>query len=217
MTITLTAEKREKKGKQLKKLREEGVLPAVVYGRKHEAVPVALKQNEFEKVYREAGESTIIDLEGVDAETTEVLVQEVSYDPVSGNAIHVDFYAIEKGKKLQVAVPFEFVGEAPAVKLGGVVTKVLHEVEVESLPKSLPHEITVDLSLLTELDSLISIKDLKVPEGVTILAEPDDTVATVSEVEEESEEPTEVDMSAIEVEKKGKEEEVGEGEEKKEE
>lgn len=216
MTITLAAEKRDKRGKQLRKLREEGVLPAVVYGAKHEAVPVALQQKEFEKVYRDAGDSTIIDLTGVDSEATEVLVHDVSYDPITGNVIHVDFYAIEKGKKLQVEVSLEFVGEAPAVKLGGVVTKVMHEVEVESLPKSLPHEIVVDLSVLTDFDSNITIKDLKVPEGVTILAEPDDTVATVSEIEEEPEEPVVVDMGAIEVEKKGKDETEESEEEKKE-
>lgn len=211
MTITLAAEKRDGRGKQLKKLRNEGGLPAVVYGAKHEAIAVTLKQNEFEKVYKAAGESTIIDLTGVDKEAAEVLVHEVAYDPVSGQAIHVDFYAIEKGKKLQVNVPLEFVGEAPAIKLGGVVTKVLHEVEVESLPRSLPHEFVVDLSVLTDLDSHILIKDLNVPEGVEILAEQDETVATVSEVEEEPEEPVEaVDMDAIEVEEKGKKDDEGE-------
>ena len=203
MTIALQAESRNARGKQLKKLRNEGLVPGVLYGPKEETTTLTLNQREFENVYKEAGESTIIDLTGL-GDSKEVLVQDVAYHPVSGQPLHVDLYAIERGKKLRVNVSLEFTGEAPAVKLGGSLTKVLYEVEIESLPRHLPQHITVDVSTLEELGSQIQIKDLQLPEGVEIMAEPDDTVATVTEVKEEEEVPEAVDMESIEVEQKGK-------------
>lgn len=207
MTVTLKAEARTIQGKQLSKLRKEGRLPAVVYGPKHEATLLTLNKAAFEKVFKEAGESTIIVLEGV-GEDAEVLVHDVAFNPIKGGVMHVDFYAIEKGKELTVDVPFEFVGEAPAVKLGGSLTKVLHEVEVTCRPNKLPQHIVVDVSTLVDFDSQIKIKDLVVGEGVTIGGNPEDVIALVSHVEEETEEaPVAIDMSAIEVQEKGKKEE----------
>lgn len=217
MTFTLTATKREEKGKKLKKLRESGVLPAVVYGPKDEATPMSLKMSDFEKLYRDAGESTIIDLKGL-GDDKEVLIHDVAYDPVLSTPIHVDFYAIERGKKLQLGVAIEYIGEAPISKKGGVITKVIHEIEVECLPRNLPQHIEVDISDITEFDQQIQIKDLVLPEGIDVLNDPEDVIVVSSEVVEEVEEvPEEVDMDAIEVEHKGKEEESEGGEDKKEE
>ena len=211
MVATLKVEKREQKGKKAAKLRASGVLPAVMYGPKEEATLISLDAKEFDKVFKEAGESTIINLEGL-GEEKEVLVHDVDYDPVRGGVRHVDFYAIERGKKLQVAVQLEFVGEAPVEKKGGVLTKVLYELEIESLPRNLPHEIEVQLSGLIEFGDTIHVKDLVLPEGVEALADPEDVVVVANEAEEEPEEPTEApDMDAIEVEQKGKGEDAAEG------
>ena len=126
-----------------------------------------------------------------------------------GNA-YVDFYAIEKGKKVTVNVPIEFIGEAPVLKLGGVLTKVLYELEVEAMPKDLPHEIIVDVSSLAEFDSHITVADVTMPAGVTILNNAEDTIVVASEVIEEVDAPVEaVDMDAIAVEEKGKKDEEG--------
>lgn len=206
MTLTLSVTKREERGKTTQKLRADGKIPAVVYGPKQEAVPVTIEKVAFDKVFSEAGESSIIKLEGIDG-TPEVLVHDVSFDPVKGGASHVDFYAIEAGKELTTDVPLEFIGEAPAIKLGGTLTKALHEVEVTCLPNKLPQHIDVDVSVLVDFEAQIHVRDLVIPEGVTVSNDPDEVVALVQEVTEEVEEtPEAVDMSAIEVEKKGKEE-----------
>lgn len=206
MTLTLSVTKREERGKATQKLRTDGKIPAVVYGPKQEATPVTLDKIAFDKVFGEAGESSIIKLEGIDG-TPEVLVHDVAFDPVKGGASHVDFYAIEAGKELTTDVPLEFIGEAPAIKLGGTLTKALHEVEVTCLPSKLPQHIDVDVSTLVDFASQIHVRDLVIPAGVTVSNDPDEVVALVQEVTEEVEEtPEAVDMSAIEVEKKGKEE-----------
>ena len=207
MTITLHAEERAERGKQLQKVRAAGKTPAVFYGPKEEATPITLDSKEAEKILKEAGESTIIDLKGL-GDDKEVLVQDIDYDPLSGAVRHVDFYAIERGKKLEVTTALEFHGEAPAIKKGGVLTIVLRELEIECLPRHLPQHIDVDLSSLTDIGSQLQVSELTIPEGVEVKANPDDMVAVVHEPEEEpEEEPEAPDMDAIEVEKKGKEEE----------
>lgn len=204
MTATLHIEKRELRGKQLGKLRKEGKLPGVIYGPKHEAMAITLDKIAFEKVFRGAGESSIITLEGV-GESAEVLVHEVAFDAERGGLTHVDFYAIEKGKEITVHVAIEFVGEAPAVKLGGSLTKVLHEIEVTCKPAALPQHFTVDVSSLDDFEKQIHVKDLIVPAGVKIENDADEVIALVQEVKEEAEtEVTAIDMDAIETEEKGK-------------
>lgn len=206
MTLQLNATERTERGKQLAALRSRGVLPAVVYGPKEEAMSISISRSEFEKAFKEAGESTVLMLSGVGGDK-EVLVQDVAHDPVLGTPLHVDFYAIEKGKKVSVHVPLVFVGEAPAVKKGAVLTKALHELEIEAMPKDLPHEIAVDVSGLVEIDDAVTVADISVPANITVLNAPDETVVVASAVEEEPEEAAApVDMSAIEVEEKGKKE-----------
>jgi large subunit ribosomal protein L25 len=206
MTFSLTVESRKERGKELATLRQAGKLPAVMYGPKEAAVPLVIDRVKFEKLFEEAGESSIITLKGLDT-PKDVLVQEVAFDARRGGPIHVDFYAIEVDKEVTVNVPLEFEGDAPALKLGGTLTKVLYEIEITCLPKDLLQSITVDLTVLGDLDARILVKDLPVPKNVTVTNEMDEVVALVQEVEEETETPVaQVDMNAIEVEKKGKEE-----------
>jgi large subunit ribosomal protein L25 len=181
-----------------------------MYGPKEESTPLTLDRIAFEKLFKEAGESSVIVLEGLSA-PKEVLVHDVSFDPRRGGVIHVDFYAVEAGKEITVDVPLEFTGEAPAIKLGGTLTKVLYEVEVTAKPKDLPQHIDVDVSSLDDFEKRILVKDLSVPKGVTVENDPEDVVVLVQAVEEEKEEPVApVDMAAIEVEEKGKKEEEAE-------
>ncbi|MBI4086368.1 50S ribosomal protein L25 [Candidatus Kaiserbacteria bacterium] len=218
MTATLQAQVRTERGKRARALRARGVLPAVLYGPKEDSAALSLSLREFEKVFKEAGESTVITLTGLD-EDKDVLVQDIAYDPVTSAPLHVDLYAIEKGKKVTVNVPLEFVGEAPVVKLGGLLTKVLHELEIEAMPKDLPHQIEVDVSSISDFDSQITVAEIVAPAGVSILNDPEEVVVVAEEAKEEAEAPVEqVDMDAIEVEEKGKKEgEEGENEAKSEE
>lgn len=206
MTITLTVQNRTEKGKRVKKLRESGRIPAVVYGPKEESLSISMDARDFEKAFKEAGESSVLVLSGLQ-DDKEVLIHDVSFDSMKGKISHVDFFAIKKGQDVTVNVPLVFVGEAPAIKLGGSLTKALHEIEVTGKPSKLPHEIEVDISPLETFEDHIRVKDLTLPSGITIKNDPEETVAVVSEAKEEPEEVAEVDMAAVEVEQKGKGEE----------
>ena len=216
--LELKIEKREEIGKP-KKLREAGVLPAVFYGKKEEATPISVSARDFEKLYKEAGESTVVTLSGI-GKPKEVLIHEVDFDPVTSVPRHVDFYVLEEGKKVQVNVPLEFIGEAPAIKeLGGNLVKVLHDIEIEVAPKNLPKNIEVDISGLIDFTSRVFAKDIKLPESAELITKEDEVAALVAEaVEEKEEEVAAPDLESIEVEKKGKEEgvegEAGSGEAK---
>ncbi|MFA6095345.1 MAG: 50S ribosomal protein L25 [Candidatus Paceibacterota bacterium] len=209
MAMKLKVEKRDAKA-DLGALRKEGKFPAVYYGKKEASTPITISYADFVKAWRQAGESTVIELsgEGVDVES---LIHDVDLHPVTGRAIHADFYVFEKGKKIEVGVPLDFIGIAPAVKdLGGTLVKVLYQLEVSALPKDLPHKIEVDISPLVDFKSVIRASDLKLPAGVELAVSPEDIIASVYEPKEEVEEVAPVDLSAIEVEKKGKEAKEGE-------
>jgi large subunit ribosomal protein L25 len=204
----LNVEKRDLKEK-VADLRKSGQMPAVFYGPKDPSTPIKLSLVDFKKAWKTAGESTVVVLEG-DGIDADVLIHQVDLDPVTDIAIHADFYAIEKGKKLSVDVPLEFIGVSPAVKdLGAVLVKVVHEIEIEALPKDLPHTLEVDISPLVTFDSVLTAADIKLPEGVTLMVKPEEVIASVYEPKEEVVEAP-VDLSAIEVEKKGKEANEGE-------
>ncbi len=204
--LTLAVEKRDKAVATLSSLRAGGLIPAVVYGAHHEATPIVVDAKAFSKVSREAGEATIVSLTGLGA-ALPTLIHEIALDPVTSRPRHVDFYAVTKGEKVEVAIPLTFVGVSAAVEAGANLVKVMHEVEVRADPMSLPHDIEVDLASLVEMNSQIHAKDLVLPKGVELVTEPGDVVVLVQEVARERvEEAPAADISAIEVEKKGKEE-----------
>ena len=155
-------------------LRKEGVLPGVVYGRSQESTPISINRKDFEKLFRAAGESTVITLTGL-GEDKDALFHDVTVHAVSGATMHVDFYAIQKGQTVTVSIPLEYEGVSPAVKdHGGILVKVMHELEIEVQPKDLPQSITVDLSTLANIDDKITVADLKVPAGAIISADADE-------------------------------------------
>lgn len=204
---TLSIQTRET-SENVEALRKDGFVPAVFYGPKQAATSIKFKAIDFIKVYREAGESTIITLTGA-GEDQEVLVQDIAVDPVKGSVKHVDFYVVEKGKKVEVTVPLVFVGEAPAEReLHGTLVKVMHEIDVEAMPKDLPHEIEVSIESLVDFDAQIHAGDIVMPAGVTLVTDAEEVVALVQEHKEESEAPVAApDFSTIEVVGKKKEEE----------
>ncbi len=205
---TLTATKRSKADK-LATLRSNGMVPAVVYGARVENMSISVPSVAFNKVFKEAGESSTIIVE-VDGKKIDVLIHEVQVDPIKGFPVHIDFLAIDMNKPVVVKVPLEFTGIAPAEKNGlGVLVKVLHEVEIEALPKDLPHAISVDVSPLETLENQIHVRDLVLPKGVTMKTGVDEVVALVSVIKEEPVEEAPIDLSAIEVEKRGKKDEEG--------
>ena len=220
--LSLTVESRSEKSSLLRK---KNLLPGVVYGKDVGNLLIKLPYQEFEKIYKEGGESTIINLkyqtEKGNAKEFPVLIREIQKDPLSGKFIHVDFYQLPMEKEVEVTVPLEFVGKAPAEQeLGGVLIKNIREVEIRTLPKNLITSIKVDVSNLKTFEDEIKIKDLVVPEGVKILANSDEIVALVGEVEEEKveEAPTEeTTPKEPEVIKKEKQKEEEEEEEEKEE
>lgn len=203
---TLTATLREKVGKTTVALTKEGKLPAVVYGPKMPATSITLDGAEFAKLLRDEGESSVIDLVGLSA-PVQVLIHDIDMDPVKHTPRHADLYAIEKGAKVEVSVPLSFVGESFAIKTGANLVKVLHEVTIEAGAADIPQEIEVDITALKEVGDQIHASDLTLPKGVTLVTDGEETIALAQmvEVEEESESAS-IDMSAIAVEKKGKEE-----------
>lgn len=210
MTFTLTAQKREKTGTTASEhIRAEGFLPAIVYGADEEALPVTLNAKEFARVLKEAGESSVITLQGIDTEK-QVLIHEVDFDPVLGGVRHADLYVVKKGQKVTVEVPLVFVDVAPAEKeLGAMIIKVIHEIEVEAEPQNLPHEIEISLASLATLEDQILVKDITLPAGVETTLEPEEVVVTVAAAKtEEPEIPAEaVDVANIEIsEERGKKE-----------
>ncbi len=201
-------------GTKLDALRKSGSIPAVFYGAGKETTSISINNVEFKKVWREAGESSAVKV-GMEGGDIDVLIHEVQTDPVSDEPIHVDFLAIDMKKKIQVKVPLEFTGVSLAVKSGiGNLVKVLHEIEIEALPADLPHNLEVDISLLETLENQVFVSNIKLPAGVVAITPGTEVVASVvAQVEEKEEEAAPVDLTAIEVEKKGKKEEEGAGEE----
>ena len=207
---TLSVEKRAEIGKTTQKFAGTDRMAAVVYGPKQEPISISLTTREFIKVLRDEGESSVLMLSGLGG-NLQVIIHDVDRDPVTGLPRHADFYAIEKGAKVEVAVAIEFIGESPAVKLGANLVKVMHELEVEAAPENLPHQIDVDISTLEKVGDQIHVRDIKLPTGVTARVEEDEVVALIQEVEIEVEEVTAApDMDAIEVEQKGKGEDEAE-------
>lgn len=184
MNMVLEVSKRDSK-ESAEELRKRGLAPAVFYGPKESATPIAVNARTLASVWKNAGETTIIRLEG-DGGGIDTLIKDVQFHPVTGQILHADFYALEKGKKVELAVPLHFVGEAPAEKLGHVISKALHEIEIEVAPSELPHALDVDLSVLENVGDHITAAQVKLPPSASLKISPEEIVASVTEVKEEA-------------------------------
>ncbi len=205
--------------RQASDIRKEGMIPAVLYGTQIESLSLKIDLKEFEKVYQEAGENTLVELkvEGGNKEFL-VLIHQVQFDVVGGYPIHIDFFQPSLKEKTEAKVPLVFEGESLAVSdLDGTLVKNIFELEINALPQDFPKEIKVNIDRLKTFDDEILVKDLEIPENIEVLREPDEVVATVSrpeKVEEELEKPIEEKIE--EVEKVGEEEEIKKKEDKEE-
>lgn len=166
-------------------LRAQGAVPAIFYGPKEKATAIAIDALKLEHVWKEAGETTIVTLKGV-GDDKDTLIHDAQFHPVTGRLLHVDFYVLEKGKKVKINVPLHFEGQAPAEKAGHIVVKTLHEVEIEVAPQELPHNLVVSLSKLENVGDHITAKDIKLPGSATLITGADEIVASVKEFKEEA-------------------------------
>lgn len=215
MKNILTANLRNSEDK-LDDLRKNGILPAVVYGSKVKNTLISISSIDFIKILKIAGETSTVILEikgnealGEPIKKVDVLIHEIQYDPIKSVPIHVDFLAIDINRPIEVTVPLEYTGIAPAEKNGlGILIKVLHEITVEALPKDLPQSIKVDLSTLENLDDQIHVENIFISKSIKVLTDSNEVVALISPMREEKVEENVADLSSIEVEKKGKQDEV---------
>jgi large subunit ribosomal protein L25 len=207
--MELKAQLRTVFGRKTKSLRNDGFVPAELYGHGVENLHLKVEAREFEKVYREAGESTVVNLDlGGDKENRSVMIYNVVNDPVTDKVLNIDFYQVRLDEEIQVDVPIVFAGVSLAVKEGGgVLVKAIQEIEVEALPNNIPHDITVDISVLKTIGQSIHVRELNIPEGIKVSLDPETVVATVTEKMAEEVAPVaEVDLSEVKTESELKKE-----------
>lgn len=195
----LTVEKRKILGKKVKKLRREGILPANVYGKDIKSISVQVPQKEFAKVFKEAGETGLVDIH-LDSQVIPVLIHNVQKDYLNENYLHADFYKVNLKEKVKTMVPIVIVGEPKAVTdKVGLLMQIISEIEVEALPEELPENVEVNVEPLAAVDEQITIGDLKTPAGVTILSDASQVVVKISElVSKEAEEQAAAEAVAAE-------------------
>jgi large subunit ribosomal protein L25 len=200
--IQLSATLRDLTTTTPKKLRKSGFIPAVLYGHNIPTTPLTINFSEFQRVFRKAGESTIIELTTADGKTHPVLIHDVQNHYLQSTPEHVDFLQVSMTEKLTATVALEYTGESNAVKaMGGTLVKVLNEVEVQCLPMDLPHNIIVDITPLQTFDNVITVKDLKISSKVTILTPHEELVVKVQpprDVEAELSAPVIEDVASVE-------------------
>jgi large subunit ribosomal protein L25 len=184
--ILLPVSKREA-SENVKTLRREGSVPGVIYGNKTANQAIKCKMKDLHVVYLKAGENTLVEID-IDGTKVPSLIHSVSFEPVSGQYEHVDFYAVDMTKKVKTHVPVVFTGESPAVKgMGGILVTVHDRVTVSCLPNDIPHQFTIDLGVLENFRDSVTIAKLGVPKGVTIEEGAETVIVTVQEPRAEEE------------------------------
>ena len=177
---------REGKGKgEARKLRRKGFIPAVIYGGELGNKPLAVVAKSIVRHLKgEVSEAKIwkLNIEGVGEK--DVIIKDVQKHPVTGEVLHIDFYEVTYGKMISLAVPVKLVGEAVGVKKGGTIELLMDEIEIECLPRNIIEELVVDVSHL-DLGDTLFVRDIKPPEGIRILEDPEQPVVTVVAPEEE--------------------------------
>ncbi len=192
--LSLEVERRAETGKTaVRRLRRMGRVPAVVYGI-HEATPLTVDPKVLEKLLStRAGSNVLIQLnvEGEKKSDRPVIVKDLQRDSMQGAILHADFLEIRMDQKIKISVPISLKGEAPGIKQGGVLSQLMRELDVECLPIAIPEEIAVDINAVN-VNDVIHVRDLTLPEGVDLLSDPEEPVLTVIiPAEEEEEKPEE--------------------------
>ena len=188
--LSLSVDKRTQTGKSgARAVRKAGNIPGVVYGI-GDSTPLAISPKELEALLgTRAGANVVFQLnvEGEAASERPVIVKELQRDPMRGTIVHADFLEIRMDEKIEIAVPLSLSGEAPGEKMGGTLSQLLRELEISCLPNAIPAQVEVDISAV-EIGDVIHVRDLQLPQGVELVADPDDPVLTVmAPVEEEGE------------------------------
>ena len=196
--IKINVEPRKIIGKKVKSLRKEGLLPANIFGKDLKSKAIQVQEKEFHKTFKLAGETGVVEVRVKD-ETYPALIHNVQRNPVTDKVTHVDFHKVNLKEKITAHVPIKLVGESPAEKSGvGLILQTINEIEVESLPVDIPHEIELDISDLSEIGQTIHVKNLKVDkEKVEIKNDPEEVVVSV-QTAEMKEEPEQVEAPAPE-------------------
>ncbi|MCX6809126.1 MAG: 50S ribosomal protein L25 [Candidatus Berkelbacteria bacterium] len=211
--------KAELRAEKTNQLRHKGRIPAIIYGKNFEPIAISMDKLEFDRVFRHAGTSNLIDMTAGEKKF-KTLVHDFQLNPLTEQVLHVDFLKINMKEKIHAEIPIKFEGTSTAViQLEGSLITPIDSIEIECLPADLPAEIVVDISILDDFEKNIKISDLAIPAGVEVLSEPEEIIAFVQEPrsEEELEALTDEvveDVDAIEVENKGEETEATETEEK---
>jgi large subunit ribosomal protein L25 len=185
-----------------KQLRREGKIPAIIYGHS-DPVPISVPANEFEKKYHTLSESTIITI-SVDGKPYDVLIKDYQENTMKGEITHLDFFEIERGKKLRTRVSVHTTGSAHGVKEGGILEMGLHEVDIECLPKDIPSYLEVSIEGM-EIGDSIHVSDMAIPEGVEILTAPDMLVVAITTAKVVLEEGAEAEGEELEEGEEGEE------------
>lgn len=188
-TIILEAKAREITGKKVSELRDQEMIPGIVYGKKLEPINISLSSKEFTKIFKQAGDTSVIDLKIDDEKAHKVLIQNVDYTPTRDRITHVELLAISLTDKVKVGVPVVLINTENPEKLGGNLILNLDEIEVEALPNDLPHQIEIDCSVFTEFGHTIYVKDLKLDSKLKIHEEPETPIVSFDEPEQAEEEP----------------------------
>ena len=179
--ITVEVEKRTVLGKKVRQLRRQGILPANIFGGGRDSIAIQLSTKEMERLLKVHGHSTIFRVMVPGAAADTVLIRRVQREPVTGAMQHVDFLHVEMSQPIRARISVRLTGEAPAVKLhGGMLIHPVDTLEVESLPADLPSALMVDVSGLTELNASLTARDVQMPQGVTLIANPDDLIVMVA-------------------------------------
>ena len=178
-TATLSATPRTGTGKGVARtLRQSGQIPAVIYGHARQAQSLALNAREFDRLLEHVTASTVIEL-SLDGKTSRTLIREIQRHPFKREVLHVDFQELVAGEKVTVEVPIVYVGTPAGVRDGGILDQIKHELTVEADPTILPEHFEVDVSGLT-IGHALYVRDIRVPEGVSIQDDPDSPVALVA-------------------------------------
>lgn len=201
----LKAQKRKLTGKKVKKLRTQGLLPAVMYGHGSDNENISLDLINFKRIYKEAGTSNLVDLNIDDEKPVKVLLKEPDFDAISNQPYHVDIYKVLMTEKLTTEIPLNFINESPAVvELEGSLVTNRDNLEVECLPGDLVSEFEVDLSTLKTFDDAIKVSDINIPSTIEVKADLDEVIAQVMPPRSEEEmaaleEEVKEDVEAVEV------------------
>ncbi len=199
-----------------KKSRQNGFIPAVIYGKKFANLNIELPAIDFSRVFKSAGTSNLINLVLDNNDKLKVLVQDIQFHPVTNNIEHVDLFKVDMKEKIKTDIPLEFIGDnSLIIEQEGTLITNKDSVEVECLPSDLVDHLDIDISAITDWDMNIKVSDIIAPSGIEILDDPEEVIALIQQPRSEEElealnEEVVEDVEAVEVEKSGADEEGSE-------